>query len=90
MTAKTYRVTGQVQGVGFRWSAQAEARRLGVVGWVTNEGQNTVTGFVQGPADRVEAFVAWVRQGPPRARVDQATVDDAAPQPALASFLVRP
>jgi len=90
MVAHTYRVTGQVQGVGFRWSAQAEARRLGVVGWVTNEDDGSVSGFVQGPEERVALFAQWLRHGPPRAQVDDLAFPAAEPRPGLSSFLVRP
>jgi len=89
MVAHTYRVTGLVQNVGFRWSCQAEARRLGVAGWVTNEDDGSVSGFVQGDEARVDAFVQWLHSGPPRARVDAVVLGPAAPSH-LASFLVRP
>lgn len=67
--AVNVRVTGRVQGVAFRWSAQAEALRLGVTGWVRNEPDETVLVYVEGPDDAVDALVAWCRQGPPAARV---------------------
>jgi len=89
MVAHTFRVTGLVQNVGFRWSAQAEARRLGVVGWVTNE-EDFVSGFVQGDERRVEAFVLWLHHGPPQARVEAVVLAPAETLPNLASFLVKP
>lgn len=68
-TAVDVTVTGRVQGVSFRAYAQAEARRLGVTGWVRNEPDESVTLHVEGPAGAVEALVSWCRDGPPAARV---------------------
>jgi acylphosphatase len=42
------RFYGQVQGVGFRYTAQYEAQRLGLTGWVGNEWDGTVLMEVQG------------------------------------------
>ncbi|XP_031453712.1 acylphosphatase-2 isoform X1 [Phasianus colchicus] len=52
-----YEVFGRVQGVCFRMYTEEEARKLGVVGWVKNTRQGTVTGQVQGPEDKVNAIV---------------------------------
>ena len=62
-------VRGLVQGVGYRWSCQREAERLGVGGWVRNRVDGTVEVAVEGPATRVDALLAWCRQGPRHARV---------------------
>ncbi|NWI68383.1 ACYP1 protein, partial [Todus mexicanus] len=43
-----YEVSGRVQGVFFRKYTQAEAKRLGLVGWVQNTSHGTVKGQVQG------------------------------------------
>uniref|UniRef100_A0A8V0Z064 Acylphosphatase n=1 Tax=Gallus gallus TaxID=9031 RepID=A0A8V0Z064_CHICK len=51
-----YEVFGRVQGVCFRMYTEEEARKLGVVGWVKNTSQGTVTGQVQGPEDKVNAM----------------------------------
>ena len=66
-------VRGQVQAVGFRASCRREARRSGVAGWVTNRPDGAVEALFEGPAEAVTAMVAWVRHGPPGARVDDVT-----------------
>ena len=68
------RISGVVQGVGFRYSLQREAIRLGLSGWVRNRRDGTVEAVVAGPAGAVEAIVAWSRHGPPSARVEAVDV----------------
>jgi acylphosphatase len=69
MKAVNVRVTGRVQGVSFRYYAQAEADRLGVSGWVRNEPDGTVAMYAEGPDEAVDALVQWCRRGPTTARV---------------------
>ncbi len=75
-----FRVSGRVQGVGFRVSASEEAARLGVVGWIRNRPSHgaggDVEGVAEGEASSVDAFVAWCGQGPPGARVAECVVED--------------
>ncbi|MEO0819583.1 MAG: acylphosphatase [Pseudomonadota bacterium] len=71
------RVTGRVQGVGFRaWTAE-KARDHGLGGWVKNEADGTVTALLSGPGEAVEAVLSACREGPPSAHVDQLTVEPA-------------
>lgn len=72
-------VEGRVQGVGFRWSACEEARRLGVVGWIRNTAAGTVETYFEGLPAAADAFASWLRRGPPGARVDTMTLRAAAP-----------
>ncbi|HEX8170588.1 MAG TPA: acylphosphatase, partial [Thermoanaerobaculia bacterium] len=67
--ARRFLVRGQVQGVGFRWSARTEARRLGLVGRVRNLPDGAVEAEAQGDDAAVEAFAAWLARGPRWARV---------------------
>ena len=62
-------ITGKVQGVFYRKSAQAEARALGLTGWVKNLEAGGVLAEVQGEPFSVEEFIRWCHQGPERARV---------------------
>jgi|BEDMetMinimDraft_2_1075160.scaffolds.fasta_scaffold20210_2 acylphosphatase len=65
------RVRGRVQGVGFRQATATEARRLGLTGYVRNALQRDIVECeIQGPPEAIERFLAWIRVGPPLARVD--------------------
>jgi acylphosphatase len=70
-------IAGRVQGVGFRFAFadEARARRLG--GWVRNRRDGTVEAIVAGPAEDVEAVIAWSRHGPPTAIVTAVSVETA-------------
>ena len=64
------RVHGRVQGVGYRAALVAQARRLGVCGWVRNRRDGSVQAVLAGPGDAVQQLVQWARRGPPAAVVD--------------------
>ena len=63
------RVTGRVQGVGFRYSAQREAQALGLSGWVQNLSDGSVAFEVWGGSEQVQAFLQWLERGPLLAKV---------------------
>ena len=71
-------VEGLVQGVAFRYHAREEARALGLTGWVRNLADGRVETLFGGPEPAVEAFLAWLRRGPPAAAVGGLEVRDAA------------
>lgn len=70
------RVSGRVQGVGFRWYVREAAVRLGIGGWVRNLGDGDVELYARGPAERLRELRRVVRQGPPASRVDRLEVVD--------------
>ena len=90
MIARQIRVSGRVQGVGYRASLQDEADRRGVTGWVRNRRDGTVEALLQGPQAAVEAVIAWALRGPPGARVDAFNDTAAQPDAAHARFALRP
>ncbi|XP_032073012.1 acylphosphatase-2 [Thamnophis elegans] len=67
-----YEVFGRVQGVCFRMYTEDKARKAGIVGWVKNTRQGTVTGQVQGPEEKVNEMKAWLTSvGSPSSRIDR-------------------
>ena len=72
-------VTGIVQGVWFRDSCREQARVLHVGGYVRNRGDGAVEGEFEGPPAAVARMVAWCREGPPRARVEDVQVEEVPP-----------
>jgi acylphosphatase len=68
-------VRGRVQGVGFRYSCYHEARRLGLSGWVRNTPDGEVEVWAEGPREKLDTLLLWLRQGPPGARVDGVQYD---------------
>ncbi len=79
--AKHLRITGVVQGVGYRASFDAQANALRLSGWVRNRLDGSVEAAVRGDVEAIEKLVAWARRGPTAARVSNVSVseiDDAA------------
>ena len=54
---------GRVQGVGFRYTAKYMAQSLGLVGWVKNEWDGTVTMEVQGRETLINKLLVGLNQG---------------------------
>jgi acylphosphatase len=81
-------VSGEVQGVGFRYFTRQRARELGLCGWVQNLPDGRVEVWVEGPAPNVEQMVDWLRVGPPSARVRELEQREVQPA-ALERFDVR-
>jgi acylphosphatase len=66
-----FRVTGRVQGVGFRFFVEREARELGVDGWVRNCNDGTVEVHAEARTEKMNLLRAALVQGPPASRVEQ-------------------
>lgn len=89
MRAFLIRVSGRVQGVGFRAYAREEARRVGVTGWVRNLSDGSVELFIQGTEKDVNEMVSWCYQGPPHAFVTGVELSEMILDESLKTFSVR-
>lgn len=72
-------VHGSVQGVGFRYSARAEAQGLRVGGWVRNRADGTVEAEVEGDEASVTSMLEWLATGPRGATVERTEVSELEP-----------
>lgn len=69
-------MSGQVQGVGFRWFVREQARSRRLAGFVENAPDGSVIAHVRGGAEALADLESALRVGPPGARVTQLDIGD--------------
>jgi len=89
MRARKYWVSGQVQGVGYRYFAVRVARELGLKGWVRNLSDGRVEAFAAGPARLLEDFEAQLRKGPMSGEVRGVEMEDSSHDGRIEGFDIR-
>jgi acylphosphatase len=89
IVARHYVISGRVQGVGFRYFAEAAAMREGIAGWVANRGDGRVEVMAEGDAEAVSRFEAKLRHGPSGARVDAIEVNETVPAGGERGFIIK-
>jgi len=82
------RLSGRVQGVGFRWFTRRAAQDLGLTGRVRNLPDGRVEVEVAGGSERLDAFRERLRQGPPGSRVTSVEEEELATVPAWEGFVI--
>jgi acylphosphatase len=70
-TARKYKISGRVQGVGFRYFAERAAGTISISGYVKNCADGTVEVYAIGEAPALEAFRRQLAEGPRSARVEK-------------------
>jgi acylphosphatase len=70
IVARKFLISGEVQGVGFRFFAQRSAARHQVRGYVRNLADGRVEAFAEGPANAVEGFKHDLTAGPSYSSVE--------------------
>ncbi len=76
MIVRNLRISGRVQGVGFRYHMIRAARELGITGWVRNRRDGSVEAMVEGTPDAVAKIIAWARRGPAHAAVTAVEISE--------------
>lgn len=69
LAALEVRVTGRVQGVGFRYFVHEAARRLRLTGYVRNTRDGGLRAYAEGSKDNLKEFLRLMHEGPPGGRV---------------------
>ena len=67
----SFRVCGNVQGVGYRWFVKETAGRHTVAGWVRNAPDGSVEGEAQGGVPALDGFLKEIKTGHPWAKVEK-------------------
>jgi acylphosphatase len=81
-------ISGEVQGVGYRFFAQRAAARHQIFGHVRNCADGSVEVIAEGPASDVEEFKKDLTTGPQWSRVEQVEAISLEPAGTYASFRI--
>ena len=69
------KITGKVQGVGFRYYVLRQAQELGIRGLVSNKPNGDVEALAQGEKTDLEQFIFKVKEGPSFSRVEDVSLN---------------
>lgn len=82
------KITGKVQGVGFRYAVKRRAEELNLAGYVRNI-PDAVEVVAQGSREILENLIGWTKRGPSYARVNEVKVEWREPQEQFQNFEIR-
>jgi acylphosphatase len=80
LTRRRIRISGRVQGVGFRYFVMRAAQALDVSGWVENCRDGSVLCEAQAGSEVMDRFQARLGEGPSFSRVEKLEVDELEPR----------
>ncbi len=76
MKSLIIKIYGRVQGVGYRYFAQRQARKLGITGYIENKNDGSVYIEAYGSEENLKEFIELLKEGPPLAIVEKVIVEE--------------
>jgi len=73
-------VKGRVQGVSFRYNAQAAAHKYNLTGFVMNTHDGHVLAHAEGEEENIHKFIEWCNMGPRLAEVSEVKAEEQEPK----------
>lgn len=89
MKAYEINITGDVQGVSYRYFARTVAENLLLAGWAQNEDDGSVTVMVQGREQNVQEMIDWCKTGSPMSTVEKVEAKEVATVTDLKGFEIK-
>lgn len=84
------KITGRVQGVGFRFFTYQQAKKLQLVGYVTNLSNGDVEILAYGTKTQLDSLIDWIeKRGPNSAKITHFNVKKIHPKQMYTTFNVR-
>jgi acylphosphatase len=85
-----FKISGLVQGIGYRWFVRDTAARHNLTGLVRNRRDGAVEGEAQGGKKAIEAFVFEIRTGCPQAKISGAETRETEEKTGEKDFIIAP
>ncbi|MCG2789993.1 MAG: acylphosphatase [Actinomycetia bacterium] len=82
-------LSGRVQGVGFRYFAEARAARYNIKGYVRNIYDNKVEIVCQGEPDNLDKFILEVKNGPSFSQITNVEMEEVIDSPVYDVFEIK-
>ncbi|MFH1506738.1 MAG: acylphosphatase [archaeon] len=82
-------ISGNVQGVSFRYYAKLRAKELFLDGWIKNVEFNKVEIVIEGKDDEVDMFLEWCKEGPYYTDIEDIKIEEEDFQREFKDFEVR-
>ena len=82
-------ISGKVQGVGYRYTAQQIADEYQLTGWVQNKINGDVEIIAEGSQHQLDQFISWTKQGPKFADVKQVVINKLTTNNKFTQFSIR-